>query len=76
MNYKKYINNKGFTTTDIIIAIIIIILFISIITSGFYNYYITTQSKSRKTVATNAIIDVIENVEMMEYDSVSRYYCK
>lgn len=71
MRTKKYIDNKGFTTTDIVIAIIIIILFVSIITSAYYNYYVSAQSKSRKTIATNIIIDVIENVEMMNYDDVN-----
>lgn len=74
MNKKKYMDNRGFSTTDIIIAIIIIILFVSIITTGYYNYYISTQSRTRKTIATNIIIDIIENVEMMEYDDISTSY--
>lgn len=68
---KKIRDNKGFTTTDIIVAIIIIILFVSVITSAYYNYYISSQSKTRKTMATNIVIDIIENVEMMPYDDVS-----
>lgn len=68
---KKYKDNKGFTTTDIIVAIIIIILFVSIITNAYYNYYLSSQAKTRKTMATNIIIDVIENVEMMLYDDIS-----
>lgn len=64
-------NNRGFTTADIVVGIIIIILFISIITTSFYNYYVSIQSKSRKTLATNSIIDVIENVEIMNYDDIT-----
>lgn len=72
MNIKKiYANNKGFTTSDIIISIIIIIAFVSIITSGFYNYYTSIQGKNRRTIATNAIIDVIENIEMMNYEDIT-----
>lgn len=72
MNIKKiYANNKGFTTSEIIISIMIIIAFVSIITSGFYNYYISIQEKNRRTIATNAIIDVIENIEMMNYEDIT-----
>lgn len=72
MNIKKlHENNKGFTTQEIIISVIIIIIFVSIITSGFYNYYMTIQSKNRRTSATNIIIDVIENVEIMNYEDVT-----
>lgn len=72
MKKNRCLSNRGFTTGDIIIAIIIIISFVSIITTSFYNYYISVQSKTRRTIATNALIDVIENVEMMEYSSVNQ----
>lgn len=72
MKIYKYTNNRGFTTTEIIISIIIVILFTSIITSAFFNYYLSIQSKNRKTVATNIIIDIIENVEMMKYEEISQ----
>lgn len=65
-------SDKGFTTAEIIISIIIIIIFTSIITSTFYNYYVSIQSKNRKTVATNIIIDIIENVEMMKYEETNQ----
>lgn len=70
MKKQKLKSNKGITTGDIIISIIIIIMFISIITTSFYNYYLSTQSKTRRTMATNALIDIIENVEMMDYSDV------
>lgn len=72
MKVYKYINNKGFTTAEIIISIIIVILFTSIIASTFFNYYLSIQAKNRKTVATNIIIDIIENVEMMKYEETSQ----
>ena len=68
----KMTNNKGFTTGDIVIGIIIIIIFVSIITNSFYNYYISVESKKRKTMATNVVIDVIENVESMNYSEVNQ----
>lgn len=42
------------------------------ITSAFYNYYISIQSKNRRTIATNIVIDIIENVEMMKYEETSQ----
>lgn len=72
MKVFKSTSNKGFTTAEIIISIIIIILFTSVIVSAYYNYYISVQSKNRKTIATNIIIDIIENVEIMKYDDVNQ----
>lgn len=71
MKKQKYVNEKGVTSVEIIISVIIIVLFVSVITTAFYNYYKSTQSKNRVTMATNVIIDVIENVEMLPYDEVS-----
>ena len=71
MKKQKYVNEKGVTSVDIIISVIIIVLFVSVITTAFYNYYKSTQSKNRVTMATNIIIDVIENVEMLPYDDVN-----
>lgn len=72
MKRLKLTNNKGFTTAEILISLMIIVIFTSIITSGFYSYYISVQSKNRRTIALNTIIDVIENVEMMKYEDVSQ----
>lgn len=69
---KKITDNKGFTTAEIMISIMIIILFTSIITGSFYSYYVSIQSKNRRTIATNLIIDLIENVEMMKYEDVTQ----
>lgn len=63
---------NGFTTVDIAIALIIIVGFISIITSGFYNYYISSASVSRNSAALSYTIDVIEAAEEMNYDSVTQ----
>lgn len=71
MKKQKLINNRGFTTGEIIIAIILIVMFVSIITTSFYNYYMSVQSKTRRTIATNAVIDTIENVEIMKYEDIN-----
>lgn len=68
----KLKDNKGFTATDITIAVIIILIFVSIITTAYYNYYLTITSKNRNAIATNCIIDVIENVEMMNYEDITQ----
>ena len=71
MSTKKFINNKGITTGDIVISVIIIIIFVTIITNSFYNYYISVESKKRKTIAVNTVIDIIEGVEAMKYSEVN-----
>ena len=72
MNIKEHINSeKGIAASDIVIGIIIIIMFISIITTIFYNYYVSAESKKRKAVATNIVIDIIENVEATKYSEVT-----
>lgn len=67
----KLKENKGFAATDITIAVIIILIFVSIITTAYYNYYLTITSKNRNAIATNCIIDVIENAEMMDYEDIT-----
>lgn len=62
--------NKGFTTADIVISVIIIMLFIGIITTLFYNFYITTSAKNRNAMATNYLIDVIEEAKILKYEDV------
>lgn len=69
---KRYVNQNGLTSTDIIISVAIITLFVAVITTSFYNYYQSIQSKNRTTMATNVIIDVIENVEMLPYDEIEQ----
>jgi Tfp pilus assembly protein PilE len=62
--------NKGITSIDVVISVIIVTLFASIIATLFYNLYITTTARKRNAIATNCLIDVIENVKMMEYSDV------
>lgn len=66
----KVKENKGFTTADIVVSVSIIVIFIGLITSLFYNFYITTTVKNRNAIATNCLIDVIEEIKLMEYDEV------
>lgn len=68
-NIKK---NKGFTTADIAIGIIIIVIFIGIITTLFYNFYLTTSAKNRNAIALNYVIDIIEEAKIMKYDEVAQ----
>lgn len=66
----KIKQNKGFTTADIVVSIIVIMIFVGMITTLFYNFYLSTSAKNRNAMATNYIIDVIEEIKSMEYDSV------
>lgn len=68
---KKHISQRGVTSADIIVSVVIIMLFVSVITTSFYNYYKSVQSKNRVTIATNIMIDVIENIEMLPYEEVN-----
>lgn len=63
---------KGFTQIDIVISIIIIIIFVSLITTLFYNFYISTSAKNRNSIALNCIIDVIEEAKMLNYDELGQ----
>lgn len=71
MKIQKYTSQKGVTSADVIVAVVIIMLFVSVITTGFYNYYKSIQSKNRVTIATSIVVDIIENVEMLKYDEVT-----
>ena len=65
-------NEKGFTTADIIISLMIIVIFMSVIISGFYNYYIASTGVSRNSAALSYTINVIEAVEEMNYTDVTQ----
>ncbi len=62
--------NKGFTTMDIAIGIIVMITFVGLMTSLFYNLYMTTTAKNRNAIATNCIIDVIEEIKTKPYEQI------
>ncbi len=67
-NLKK---NTGFTTADIVVAIIVMMIFVGLITTLFYNFYLTTTARNRNAMATNYIVDVIEEIKAMNYDDIS-----
>lgn len=66
-NIKK---NKGFTTADIVVAIVVLMIFVGMITTLFYNFYLSTTAKNRNAMATNYIVDVIEEIKAMNYDEI------
>lgn len=68
----KIKQNKGFTSQDVVISIIIIVIFVSLITTLFYNFYISTSAKNRNAIALNCIIDVIEQAKMLKYDELDQ----
>lgn len=71
MKNKVLKQNKGFTTADVAISIVIIMIFVAMITTVFYNFYLSTSAKNRNAIATNCIIDVIENAKLLNYEDVN-----
>ena len=57
---------------DVVISIVIIIIFVGIITTLFYNFYLSTSAKNRNAIALNCIIDVIEQAKMLNYDELEQ----
>lgn len=68
---QKIRESKGFTPVDIAISIVIIIVFIGLIATLFYNFYLTASAKNRNAIATNCLIDVIEEVKKMDYEQIT-----
>lgn len=64
--------NKGFTTADIVVSIVVLMIFVGMITTLFYNFYLSTTAKNRNAMATNYIVDVIEEIKAMNYDEVQK----
>lgn len=64
--------DKGFTTADIVTSVIIIMIFIGTITTLFYNFYLSNTAKSRNAMATNCLIDVIEEIKSMKYEDINQ----
>ncbi len=66
----KIKESKGFTTADVVVSVSTIVIFIGLITSLFYNFYLTATAKNRNAIATNCLIDVIEEVKLMKYEEI------
>lgn len=64
--------NRGFTTADIVVAIVVMMIFVGMIATLFYNFYLSTTAKNRNAMATNYIVDVIEEIKAMNYDEVQK----
>lgn len=63
---------KGFTGVDLTIAVIILMLFVALITTLFYNVYLSSSSTKRSATANSYIIDVFENIDRMTYEEVQQ----
>ena len=61
---------KGFTGVDLTIAVIILMLFVALITTLFYNVYLSSSSTKRSATANSYIIDVFEQIDRMTYEEV------
>lgn len=65
-------SERGFTTADIIVSLMVVVIFVSIIASGYYNYYLASTGVSRSSTALSYTINVIESVEEMNYEDVTQ----
>lgn len=63
-------SEKGFTGVDLTIAILILVLFVSIITTIFYNIYISSTSIKRSTIANGYAMDILEAIEKENYEAI------
>lgn len=63
-------SEKGFTGVDLTIAILILVLFVSIITTIFYNIYISSTSIKRSTIANGYAMYILEAIEKENYEAI------
>lgn len=63
-------SEKGFTGVDLTIAILILVLFVSIITTIFYNIYISSTSIKRSTIANGYAMDILEAIDKENYEAI------
>lgn len=67
----KLRKQNGYMGEDIMISIIVIIIFISIITTIAYQIYANSQAIERNAQATSYAIEILEKVDILQYDSVT-----
>lgn len=68
---KRFKQNKGFTGVELILSILIIAISISIIGTILNNIYLGSQSINRQVMSLSYIINIIQNIEAMEYGQVN-----
>ncbi len=68
---KRFKQNKGFTGVELILSILIIAISISIIGTILNNIYLSSQSINRNVMSLSYIINIIQNIEAMEYGQVN-----
>ena len=66
-NLKK---NNGFTQADIVISIVILMLFTTLVSTLFYNSYVSSMSSKRHSEATTYLSKIFESTELISYDNL------
>lgn len=66
----KLRENKGFTQVDIVVSIIILMLFTTLVSTLFYNSYISAVSSKRHSEATTYLSKIFESIELISYDNL------
>ena len=67
-------NNKGFTAVDAGIAMVIAVIFATVMTSLFYNVFISTQEAKKTATALNYAVDIFENIGSKNFEEVIPSY--
>lgn len=61
---------KGFAGSDIIISVIILFIFVSLISTIFYNFNISSKEIERKSEALNIAVDEIEKIKSSGFEQL------
>ena len=61
---------RGVTGVDLSVAILIIIIFVSIITTLFYNIYLSSSAIKRSSQANSYAIGIIEEIKKVKYEEI------
>jgi hypothetical protein len=67
---KNLKENKGFTQADIVISIVILMLFTTLVSSLFYNSYVSSMKSKRHSEATIYLTKIFESIELISYDNL------
>lgn len=67
---KSIKKNDGFTQADIVISIVILMFFTTLISTLFYNSYVSSTISKRHSEATTYLTRIFESMELISYDDL------
>lgn len=72
--HSKLNNQRGVTAVDIVVSITMIILAISIVMAIYVNINLSSREVTRKAAATRLATNMLERIDIMYYDQVSKQF--